>query len=248
MILLMEALDDESATGDPTEVWPPVGFSSYYAMKENLDGHAELSYDLVLPGTFAEVDLATVRIGRHGGPNEEDLGFRGELHRHVGAVTVAGGHVEMAMKRLLLVLTSPPKADFSTVDLTWTVLHKELVGLCDGSDDRRKQLAQVLDWGQQRDVKRRRDDVVHADWWEFAGCEVRRSRFVRGGKGKTILSSLNDLDEDARLLTEYADRLDAFLGNDWIIARLPGPCHFRSGVSSSALPVEDAEGPEHGVA
>jgi len=61
------------------------------------------------------------------------------------------------------------------------------------------------------------------------------------------LSSLNDLDKDARLLTEYADRLDALLGDDWIIARLPGPCHFRLGVSSSALPVEDAEGPEHGV-
>ncbi len=107
--------------GPSPEVWPPIGFSSYYTVTERLDGHPELSYDLVLPGALSETDLSTVRIGRHGGPNAQDLQFRSELHRRIGAVTVAAGHVEMAMKRLLLVLTSPPKArfGFSTVDETW---------------------------------------------------------------------------------------------------------------------------------
>lgn len=94
--------------GSSPEIWHPVGFMSYYTVTERLEGHHELSYDLVLPGAFSEIDLSTVRIGRHGGPSQQDLQFRSELYRHIGAVTVAAGHVEITMKRLLLVLTSPP--------------------------------------------------------------------------------------------------------------------------------------------
>jgi len=218
------------------EVWPPVGFNSYYEVREQIVGKTELNYDLVLPGTFAEVDLSTVRIRRHGGPNPEDLEFRSELYRRIGAITVAAGHVEMAMKRLLLILTRPAKAHFSTVDQTWTDLHRKLRRQCDGSDSRRERLASVLDWGEQQDLKRRRDNAVHADWWDFAGCAVRRSRFVRGSNGATISASLKDLDEDAQLLFEYAERLDSLLGNDWMMARLPGPFKPRAGVTPSELP------------
>ncbi len=222
------------------ELWPPRGFSSYYAVTERIDGQPELSYDLVVPGKFAEFDLSTVRIGRHGGPNDTDLEFRSVLYSRIGAVTVAAGRVEMAMKRLLLVLTAPKHARFSTVDLTWTGLVKALRKQCDGSDHRRKQLADVLDWAEKQEVKRRRDDAIHADWWDFAGCRVRRARFIRGSNGTTIDATLTDLDEDARLLSDYALRLDELLGNDWMIARLPGPFRVRDGVTVS--PLADAEG------
>jgi hypothetical protein len=49
-------------------------------------------------------------------------------------------------------------------------------------------------------------------------------------------ASLADLEEDARLLFEYASRLDKLLGNDWIIARLPGPFRLREGATAAALP------------
>lgn len=218
------------------EFWPPAGFASYYTVTERLEGHPELSYDLVLPGTFSEIDLSSVRIGRHGGPNQQDLHFRSELYLRIGAVTVAAGHVEMAMKRLLLVLTSPSKARFSSVDETWTTLHKKLQRQCDSSDDRRRQLAEVLEWSEEQGLKRRRDNVIHADWWDYAGCDVRRSRFARGSNGATILASLADLDEDAQLLFEYAERLDRLLGKDWMVARLPGPFKLRRNVTSSPLP------------
>lgn len=165
---------------DVLETWPPTGFSSYYTVIERIDGRPELTYDLVLPGTFSEVDLATVRIGRHGGPNASDIEFRTELHQRIGAVAVAAGHVEMAMKRLLLVLTSPSKASLSTVDETWSSLHKKLTRQCDGSHNRREELAELLKWGEEQGVKRRRDNVIHADWWEYAGCGARRARFARG--------------------------------------------------------------------
>jgi hypothetical protein len=218
------------------EVWPPTGFRAYYTVSERIVDEPEVSYDLVLPGNFAEIDLATVRIERHGGPSDADLRFRAELYERIGAVAVAAGRVEMAMKRLLLVLTAPQKAHFSTVDHTWTTLVKKLREQCDASDSRRTQLAEVLDWSEEQEIKRRRDNVVHADWWDFAGCGVRRSRFARGKNGGTILASLADLEEDARLLFEYASRLDKLLGNDWIIARLPGPFRLREGATAAALP------------
>ena len=233
--------EDAPAEESAVEVWPPRGFEAYYTVTEQIVDQPEISYHLVLPGNFAEVDIATVRIGRHGGPNDEDLHFRTELYSRIGAVAVAGGRVEMAMKRLLLVLTAPTKAHFSTVDDTWTMLVKKLREQCNGSDDRPKQLAEVLDWSETQAVKRRRDNVVHADWWDFAGCRVRRSRFARGKNGVTILASLVDLEDDARLLFEFARRLDELLGNDWIIARLPGPFRLREGATAAPLPSPNSE-------
>lgn len=228
---------ETTSTAAPSvETWPPAGFSSYYTVTERLNDQPVVSYDLVLPGTFSEIDLSTVRIGRHGGPNAEDLQFRSELYRRIGAITAAAGHVEMAMKRTLLILMSPPKAQFSTVDETWTTLHRKLLHQCDGSDARRTKLAALLKWGEDQNLKRRRDNVIHADWWDFAGCGVRRSRFVRGSNGATICASLTDLDEDASLLAEYADRLDSLLENDWMLARLPGPVSLRPNATVSSLP------------
>lgn len=220
----------------PLDVWPPEGFSSYYTVREQIEDHPEVTYHLVLPGNFAEVDLATLRIGRHGGPNDEDMQFRAELYSRIGAVTVAAGRVEMCMKRLLLVLTTPKKAHLATADYSWTTLVKKLREQCDRSDNRREQLAKVLDWSEEQEIKRRRDNVVHADWWDFAGCGVRRSRFARSTNGVTILATLADLEEDIRLLFEYARRLDQLLGNDWIIARLPGPFQLRQGATAAPLP------------
>lgn len=221
-------------------VWPPKGFKTFYQMTEAVAGRPQVRYDMVLPGGFAEVDLSTIRLGRHSGPNAADERFRAKLHRHVGAVVVAAGHVESALKRLLLVLEAPEKAHFSAVDETWTTLHKKLRRHCDGKDARRVGLAAVLAWSEEQGLKRRRDNVVHADWWDYVGCGVRRSRFIRGGNGTMILGSWRELVEDARLLGEYADRLDRLLGNDWIIARLPGPMTLRSGAHAA-----NQEQPEH---
>ena len=233
MLTMIETGAD--AGNGETEIWPPPGFVAFYTVTEQIDGQPDLTYDLVLPGTFAEVDISTVRVGRHGGPNTEDVRFRRELYERVGRITVAAGHAEMAMKRLLLVLRQSPKAHFSTVDETWTNLHKKLVAQCDGSDQRRVLLAAALQWGDEQNIKGRRDDVIHAYWWDYSGCSARRSRFERRSNGKTILATLADLDRDAELITDYARRLDRLLGNDWMIARLPGPFKPRSGVASSPL-------------
>jgi hypothetical protein len=204
-----------------TYQWPQPGHSSWYSTTENLDGHPPLTYDLSIPSAMSTFDLSTLRVGRHGGPTAEDEAFRQELFRRVGAITVAGGHIETAMKRLVLLLTET-EGRFSLVDKTWTDLHNALVAeSAEGQDDRRTALREVLEWGETNRIKIRRDNVVHAYWWTHAGCGARRSRFYRKTDGSTILAELSDLEEDAALLFEYAWRLDELLGPDWPIAMLP---------------------------
>lgn len=200
--------------------WPPTGFHSFYTVDENVERHDPFTYKLALPSTFSQVDMSTFRIGRLGGPNRDDFEFRSELYPLLGAILVAGGHVETAMKRLVLLLDQESEARFSLVDRTWTDLHKTLRQHANGSEQRSVVLAAELDWAEKNRIKERRDNVVHAYWWPYAGCGVRRSRFHRRTDGSLILASLTDLKEDCRLLFEYAERLDALLGTDWPMARL----------------------------
>jgi len=207
-----------------TEQWPVPGHKFWYKTNIRLENGSQLDFDLTLPGALSTFDLSTVRLGRHGGATNTDRLFQARLNARIGAVTVAGGHVETAMKRLLLLLREE-SGGFSLVDMTWTDLHRALAAECDGPDldPRRIRLARVLAWGEDKQVKRRRDNVVHAYWWSFDGCGVVRSRFHRRQDGQMMVGSMEDLEEDAGLLFEYADRLDDLLGEDWPRAMLPVP-------------------------
>lgn len=101
--------------------------------------------------------------------------------------------------------------------MTRTELHKAPTAECKVADPdpRRKRLARVLARGEEKVVKRRRDNVVHAYWWTLDGCGVLRSRFYRRKDGALMRSSLEELGEDAELLFEYALRLDDLLGEEW---------------------------------
>lgn len=215
---------------DGLEDWPPVGFSAFYTVTEKLDGQPEREYHVLLPGTFSKVDLSTIRVGRHGGPNETDMRYRDELYRRVGEIAVAGGHAEAAMKRLLLVLKSLDEAHFEEVDGTWTSLTDQLRDECDGSDQRRLELAALLDWAEDNKIKIRRDNAIHAYWWIYDGVGARRSRFARRSGGSIIDATLDDVAEDAHLIFEYAQRLDELLGYDWMILRLEGPFRARPAI------------------
>jgi hypothetical protein len=218
-----------------SEQWPVPGHSFWYTTEIVLDDGYRLTFDLTLPKAIPELNLTTVRLGRHGGESNADRMFQQRLYVRIGAVAVAGGHVETAMKRLLLLLKGEA-GQFSLVDKTWSELHKALSQECSGSklDSRRKRLKRVLAWGEDKQVKRRRDNVVHAYWWNVDGCGVRRSRFYRHEDGVTIISSLEDLTEDADLLFEYARRLDDLLGEDWARAMLPSEGQSKDRPSTDA--------------
>lgn len=208
-----------------TDRWPVPGHKFWYKTEVKLDNGYQLAFDLSLPRALDSWDMSTFRLGRHGGVTGSDQLFRARLYERIGAVTVAGGHAETAMKRLLLLLRQD-SAGFSAADLVWSDLEKALIAEAakPNPDARRKRLGRVLDWADQKQVKRRRDDVVHASWWDFDGVGVLRSRFHRKQNGAQIIGSLDQLEEDAEVLFEYARRLDELLGEDWPRAMLPaGP-------------------------
>ncbi len=202
-----------------TETWPPPGHSFCYRYEADLDGH-HVSFELTLPSALPEVNLATVRLGRVGGDTNADQMFRARLYAAIGQVTVAGGHADTAMKRLLALLTGD--GHFSLVDETWSTLLKLLADHCPTAtnDPRLKRLQHVLDWGETNRVKSRRDNVVHAYWWIYEGCGVVRSRFFRDQDGALMIGSMEELEQDAEMLIEFAGRLDELLAEDWPRAML----------------------------
>lgn len=184
-----------------------------------------------VPGNSPQWDLATVRVGRHGGDGPEDLAFREELFQIVGSITVAGGHVEAAMKRLLLLLMNAP-ADFSLVDHQWLELEKRLRAQCDGSDDQRRRLLKLLDWADRNKLREERHTAVHGAWWIYAGVGARISRWPRNKEDdRIIIGDLADVEKLRRRCWAYAMRLDDLLGERWPRAMLPPrepPAAFRS--------------------
>lgn len=192
-----------------------------YSVSENLDGGGGATYHLTVPSAMNEVNLSTARVSREGGPTAADAAFQVQLFQRIGAVVVYGGHVETAMKRLLLLLTGRRSGAFSLVDHNWTDLDKKLRRLANGTDARRTALQGVLDWGKRERIKEQRDDTVHAHWWVFAGVGARSNRFHRGSDGATMVGTLEELDARAAALAQYAAHLDALLGEDWSRAILP---------------------------
>jgi hypothetical protein len=189
-------------------------------MDVNLDGGASFSMDITAPSARESANLATFRVSRHGGASEADLAFRDRLYRVIGAIVVAAGHVEAAMKRLILLLKDE-QGGFSLVDKTWSDLHKLLLTQSRRSIPLATALTEVLEWGDSKELKRRRDNAVHASWWDWDGVGVTRSRFFKKQDGANLVGAFEDLEEDAKLLFEYAEKLDLLLGADWPQAKLP---------------------------
>jgi hypothetical protein len=205
-----------------TEQWPPSGHKFAHKAGINFANGHQLTFDLTLPRATPSVSLSTVRLGRHGGESNADRLYQQRLYARIGAVTAASGHVETAMKRLLLLLRG--KSEFSKVaDKSWSQLHRCLESERTEADARRKRLRRVLEWGEKNHVKKCRDNVIHSYWWIFDGCGVMRSRFYldHDENGVNMISSFDKLDEDAQILFEYAKRLDDLLGEDWPRAMLP---------------------------
>jgi hypothetical protein len=86
------------------EQWPVAGHSFWYKTEIVLENGHRLTFDLTLPKAIPDLNVSTARVGRHGGETNGDRIFRQRLYTRIGAVAVAGGHVETAMKRLLLLL------------------------------------------------------------------------------------------------------------------------------------------------
>jgi len=204
--------------------WPPPGHYSTYTAKFDLEGFESFEYEMTVP--TGEIVLGNAIVGRLGGPSPADVEFRARLYQAIGALTVSGGHVEAAMKRMILTLQGK-KSRFSLVDKNWTELHMALESESAKNDLNRSYpamrdaLAGHLAWGKQRHLKDHRDNIVHGYIWDYAMPMVTVSRFRRKKDGENMMYTLDDVERIAKNLAEYGDRLDSMLHGIWHEVMLP---------------------------
>jgi len=143
----------------------------------------------------------------------------------VGAVVVAGGHVEWELRRLLLWVRG--KGPHHLPEVTrhlWSTLVQKIRAEAGQSTNATDVLA-VLDWADQADLMKLRNMVVHAYWWVTPGQGIRANRHEKGGSGYILSGTPADLTQIADKLFTFAQRLreasspddrwpEAFLGGD----------------------------------
>lgn len=206
--------------------WPPPGHNFTWKTEMNLDGFEPFQFELTV-SDVDQMDVSNVIYGRIGGPVSADIELRKRLYYLVGAITVASGHIEAGMKRVILTLQENRTRQFSLVDKTWTDLHKLLVQelkRVDGGaklNKIREGLAIHLEWAERRQLKTHRDNFIHGSICDFAMPAIILSRFYRKQDGAQILFRMEQIEEIAQNLQEYAARLESLLYGIWHEAMLP---------------------------
>lgn len=164
-------------------------------------------------------DMATFRMVRAGGSNQADAALRANLFTLVGAITVAGGHIEAEMKRIIFQAEEDSGATFVDVDETWTGLEKRLEAVAADGGPLAGEIVAALAWAKQRGIKAVRDDAVHSAWCLYDVGSVQRSRFRRRATGEIHAGSLHVYSSHVPKMFTYAARL-AQIGK-WPTAVLP---------------------------
>lgn len=190
-------------------------------ISEDLSFEAEFT----LPNGAGPAAIEEGRIARLGGDCAADHEFRAELYRAIGRVTVASGHVEAAMMRVIRVVDSDGSRFGSLTRDNWTALGKRLEGIATSDHPLACKLADHLERAAQDRLKQKRDDIVHGYWWHWAGVGVTMSRYLRDGTTRVITSQHPDvagLDGIAASLFELAEDLDRLVESKWPQVRLLG--------------------------
>jgi hypothetical protein len=206
------------------KLWPPPGHSVTYTAKLDLDGFAPFEYQMTAPSGVTH--LSSLIVDRLDGASKADEHFRSRLYLAMGKLAVASGHVETAMKRLLIVLRGLENS-FALVDETWTKLEETLkvestmMGADASYPEIRTALGEHLLWARQRHLKTHRNDFIHGSIWDFDMPVLLVSRFTRKSDGASIVSSIEDLERVARRMVEYDARLCSLLHGIWGEAMLP---------------------------
>lgn len=207
-----------------TEQWPPSKHIMTYRMSMNLDHLdnpivAEISLPASRNGESA--DISSFRYGRLNGDSADDFAFREKLYSAIGAVTVASGHAESAMKRVILVAEAKGET-FEHIEKPWSTLVKRLDAIASSNHALSQQVGRILDWSKKRKIAEKRNSIVHSYWWHWAGVGLARSRFTKDGKTYSVTGNLEDIStihKDAALLFEYARRFDSLVLSTWPQAR-----------------------------
>ncbi|MCS5734272.1 hypothetical protein [Herbiconiux daphne] len=215
----------ETLTYSDKRSWPPGGKMPYRVTVRG-EGVPSYEYMLSMPATEdPSINASNAIVVRLGGPSQADRDRQAQIYAAVGRATVASGHIEAAMKRLVIVLRRM-KNSFALVDKTWTWLEDTLSKEADRAlpnDDHawlRKPLRIELDLAQKHGLKVLRDHIVHGSIWDYDMPAVLISRFDRKADGVTMQWRMEELEEAAVRLYIYGLRLDGLLHEIWAEAML----------------------------
>lgn len=138
---------------DDLERWAPPGADKFYQLEIKLDGQAPIQLSALVPDADTS-DFAGARLQRIGGATKRDEEFRAELYYYVGKATVAGGHIESAMKRLLILATGEREHQFARVDENWSTLEKRLRSAARTFGDRGRAITEAIEWAAVHNIKK----------------------------------------------------------------------------------------------
>ena len=201
------------------EGWPPKGHGMWYTVQIDMDGHQPIEYEMTV--VAKNVNIAGLPVHRDGGPDAADEELRVDLRDAVGAMAIAGGHAEAAMKRLILVCEEGEHL-FDAVDFTWTELIRRIRGLTDEQLGSRAERVRNLMRRSER-LKVMRDHVIHGSFWDYnvGDDSVILQRFRRKSSGETMFVRIDDIRTVAEELEMFASDLNATIWSEWGQARLP---------------------------
>jgi hypothetical protein len=128
------------------------------------------------------------------------------LYQAVGAVVVAGGHVEFRMHRLLAAIRGHKYPDLGiTKKLGWSELATALRKEAHQSNHK---LVLLTLMEREAGIKTLRNNVVHACWrLDMGGPTAMRT--YQGGSIATLVGSMSDLRAAAQRIFGFADELEA---------------------------------------
>lgn len=189
-------------------------------------------YTFVRPPGGDDMDLASLRPFRVKGNSDRqlDAAHQVRLFHAVGSVAVAGGHVEMAMKRVLVTLRNGRNKDLAGtgVPAEWSSLQDKLERACKAKQTG-LQIAvdELLSVGEVEELRCRRNDVVHGYWWliPMGTNGLVSSRYYRPNSKQApahIHPTLDALQQLATDLFDFAHRLETLVTPYWPLAIVPG--------------------------
>lgn len=212
-----------------------------YTFWQGSDTDVVMDCTVVHPPGGDDMNIASIRPVRlKRRPNRQtDALHQVQLFHAVGSVTVAGGHVEMAMKRALVTIRGGKNSDLAAPDVPaeWSVLEDKLKKASKPQEtDLQAAVFDLLSRPEVADLRNGRNDVVHGYWWLIpmgtAGLVSSRYYRPRGDQPQDpaqIHPTLQTLENLADDLFELACGLEALVAHYWPLAIVPGVQRFSRG-------------------
>lgn len=194
---------------------PGPGYASFTVVPPVDDGDSELDMASLRPVRVAGHDSAIA-----------DREHQRRLFNAVGAVTVAGGHVEMALRKVLVSLNGWRNEDLARKDvaLDWSALHAKVETLCEGNSSDLAQSVVELLKTEAAGLRDARNNIVHSYWWLPAldSGELWSGRYYNKGREPvTIVDTADSLCGLAEKLFDFAAELEALVADHWPLAIVP---------------------------